>query len=74
MGVQTEDRALGPEDEWGKLPEEIRLDIEEGTAYLAEFGFDGGDPAVVHPKDVREPPRNRDKINADKCSSRARQF
>ena len=33
------------------LPE-LAQEISEGHAYQAEFGWDGGDPSVVHPKDV----------------------
>lgn len=37
---------------WDQLPEVLREDIEECAAYITEFGYDGGDPSVVYPKDV----------------------
>ncbi|KAG6856862.1 hypothetical protein H0H87_012679 [Tephrocybe sp. NHM501043] len=28
------------------------LEVAEGFAYMGEFGYDGGDPSVIHPKDL----------------------
>lgn len=35
-----------------KLPAALAKELQEAYAYQAEFGWDGGDPSVVHPKDV----------------------
>ena len=37
------------------LGPELGRELAEATAYFSEFGYDGGDPTVVHPKDVSEP-------------------
>ncbi|EXJ79100.1 hypothetical protein A1O3_08601 [Capronia epimyces CBS 606.96] len=55
LGVKTKYVALGPDEPWGALPDTIKLDIEEGVGYFTEFGADGGDPSVVHPKDLGVP-------------------
>ena len=34
------------------MPGGLGKEIGEMFAYAAEFGYDGGDPSVVHPKDV----------------------
>ena len=40
-------------EEWDKqFPESMRKEVAEASAYAEEFGYDGGDPDVVHPKDV----------------------
>ena len=40
-------------DEWDKqFPESMRKEVAEASAYAEEFGYHGGDPDVVHPKDV----------------------
>lgn len=49
--VETKYEVTGPEEIWVDIPE-LRQDIEECADYIGEFGFDGGDPTVVHPKDV----------------------
>ena len=42
-----------PESEYlAGMPENLAREIGEGHAYQAEFGWDGGDPTVVHPNDV----------------------
>ncbi|KAK5957198.1 hypothetical protein OHC33_001569 [Knufia fluminis] len=42
LGVQTRYEQLGPGEPWAGLPEELRLDLEEAVAYMAQFGFEGG--------------------------------
>lgn len=34
------------------VPEDVAREVREGHLYQAEFGWDGGDPSIVHPKDV----------------------
>lgn len=50
-GVKTRYEATAPDEVWVDIPE-LRQDIEECADYIAEFGYDGGDPSVVYPKDV----------------------
>jgi hypothetical protein len=52
LGVKSEYLSFAADKKWEGLPDDLQLDIEEGAAYLNEFGFDGGDPTVVHPKNV----------------------
>ncbi|KAK6369368.1 hypothetical protein LTS17_009711 [Exophiala oligosperma] len=52
--VETKYEVTGPEEIWVDIPE-LRQDIEECADYIGEFGFDGGDPTVVHPKDLGVP-------------------
>lgn len=52
LGVKSKYVHVGPDEEWTDMPESIKIDIEEGTAYLNEFGFAGGDPSVIYPEDV----------------------
>jgi hypothetical protein len=35
------------------MPEALAQEISEGYAYQGEFGWDGGDPSIKHPRDVR---------------------
>ena len=35
-----------------KAPTAFAKEVREAYAYQAEFGWDGGDPSIVHPKDV----------------------
>lgn len=35
-----------------EAPGGLGREAAEGWAYQGEFGYDGGDPDVVHPKDV----------------------
>ncbi|MCJ1393922.1 hypothetical protein MMC18_006798 [Xylographa bjoerkii] len=35
-----------------KAPVNLAKEIQEAYAYQAEFGWDGGDPSIVHPKDL----------------------
>ena len=39
-----------------KFPEEMRKEVAEASEYAAEFGYAGGDPSVVHPRDVSTHP------------------
>lgn len=54
LGVKTNYVPVDLGKEWGLSPAELKRDIEEAMAYVTEFGFDGGDPSVIHPKDVSE--------------------
>ena len=35
-----------------KVPGGLGREVGEGGAYQGEYGYDGGDPSIVHPKDV----------------------
>ncbi|KIW09980.1 hypothetical protein PV08_11756 [Exophiala spinifera] len=52
--VETRYETTAPDEVWIDIPE-LREDIEDAADYIAEFGFDGGDPSVVHPKDLGVP-------------------
>lgn len=40
-------------DDFDKIaPGGLGREVAEGWAYQGEFGYDGGDPSIVHPKDV----------------------
>ena len=51
-GVKATYELSGPNSGWANLPDDIRLDIEDGAAYISEFGYDGGDPSIIHPSEV----------------------
>jgi len=36
-----------------KSPPMLARELQKAYAYQAEFSWDGGDPSVVHPQDVR---------------------
>jgi hypothetical protein len=56
LNVRAEFKEVPPEEYLkGVLPEDLAREIREGHQYHAEFGWDGGDPDVKHPKDVRSP-------------------
>lgn len=42
------------------FPDDLKLEVSDNWKYINEFGYDGGDPAVIHPKDVS--------LLATKCS------
>lgn len=52
LSVEAEYLPSEPGAKWQGLPDDLRLDIEECADYVDEFGFSGGDPTVIHPKDV----------------------
>ena len=54
LGVKAKYVATGPGEVWVAIPE-LQEDIEECGDFITEFGFEGGDPSVVHPKDVSSP-------------------
>lgn len=35
-----------------RVPGGLGREVGEGGAYQGEFGYDGGDPSIIHPKDV----------------------
>ncbi|KAL6824654.1 hypothetical protein J3E69DRAFT_381527 [Trichoderma sp. SZMC 28015] len=47
-----------PRDEANEfLPPDLKLEIDEGFLYFEEFGYEGrGDPTVVHPSQLKNPP------------------
>lgn len=63
--VQAFTRATGFEaksielskDQLDQLPPELKIGYEESLGYFNEFGYDGGDPEVIHLRDVSWPPR-----------------
>jgi hypothetical protein len=56
LGVKAQYVATSPGEVWVAIPE-LQEDIEECANFISEFGFEGGDPSVVQPKDVsRHPP------------------
>ncbi|KAJ9615427.1 hypothetical protein H2200_001502 [Cladophialophora chaetospira] len=54
LGVEAKYVATGPDEVWVAIPE-LQEDIEECADFITEFGFDGGNPSVVHPKDLGIP-------------------
>ncbi|EXJ90794.1 hypothetical protein A1O1_03898 [Capronia coronata CBS 617.96] len=54
LGVKTKYVPTGPGEVWVPIPE-LQEDIEECADYITEFGYEGGDPSVVHPKDLGVP-------------------
>ena len=52
LGVRGTYQQASPEEFGAALPESMRREIEETFYYVVEFGWAGGDPKVVHPKDV----------------------
>ena len=52
LGVKSKYIPVDPKDKWVDMPDFLAIDIEECAAYIDEFGYDGGDPSVIHPKDV----------------------
>jgi len=45
-------RQVSVEEYLEKCPPLLARELYEAYSYGAEFGWDGGDPSVVHPKDV----------------------
>ena len=52
LGVKASFKEVPREQYLSNMLPELAQEIGEGYAYHAEFGWDGGDPSVVHPKDV----------------------
>ena len=52
LGVKAMFEQIPESDYLTELPSNLAREIGEGHAYQAEFGWDGGDPSVVHPKAV----------------------
>lgn len=52
-------------DEMEKTSPDAGREIGESSLYAAEFGFDGGDPSVLHPRDVSFERH----MDSDKCSN-----
>ena len=54
LGVRGRFKQI-PVSEYVKdLPEHLQKELSESYAYHAEFGWHGGDPDVVHPKQVSQ--------------------
>lgn len=45
---------VSAKDDDGRLPfaDDLQLEVRDNFQYINEFGYDGGDPSVTHPKDV----------------------
>ena len=54
-GVQGAFEQTTPSEYLRDIPDYLAKEISDGHAYHAEFGWDGGDPVVVHPRDVSHP-------------------
>ncbi|KAF2190163.1 NAD(P)-binding protein [Zopfia rhizophila CBS 207.26] len=52
MGVEGKFEEISPEDYLTDLPSNLAREIREGHLFHGEFGWDGGDPEVIHPKDL----------------------
>lgn len=68
LGAKSKYVAVSPDGHWTDMPESLKIDIEEAAAYLAEFGFAGGDPSIVHPEDVSMGELIDERFNANVCS------
>ena len=52
LGVKSKYVPVSLDGQWTDMPDSLKIDIEEGAAYISEFGFAGGDPSVIHTEDV----------------------
>jgi hypothetical protein len=52
FGVTSKYLHVDPNGRWPYMPDFLKIDIEEGAAYISEFGFAGGDPTVIRPEEV----------------------
>ena len=69
LGVKSKYVAVSPDGHWTDMPDSLKIDIEEAAAYLAEFGFAGGDPSVIYPEDVSTLRSIDERFDANICSS-----
>lgn len=53
MGVKTGYKQVSKEEFFEGVPEYMAQEIGDSFDYIEEFGFDGGDPDTVDPKQVR---------------------
>ncbi|KAF2466083.1 NAD(P)-binding protein [Lindgomyces ingoldianus] len=51
LGVGVKFEQIPPAEYLADLPENLEREIREGHLFHGEFGWDGGDPDVKHPKD-----------------------
>ena len=59
LGVKTHFEQIPPDEYLADWPENLAKEVREGHLFHAEFGWDGGDPEVLHPKDVSIPQSSR---------------
>ncbi|KAK0640028.1 NmrA-like family domain-containing protein 1 [Lasiodiplodia hormozganensis] len=52
LGVKATYREVSMADLAKELPEGLERELPEMTLYMEEFGYDGGDPSVIHPTDL----------------------
>lgn len=72
LNVKTRHTRVGEDERWVDMPgmpDDLRIDLEEGMAYVNEFGFAGGNPSVVHPSDVSKRLQIDREMEADQISS-----
>lgn len=55
LGVEARFEEISPEEYLQEWPEHLAREVREGHLFHGEFGWDGGDPEVLHPKDVSVP-------------------
>lgn len=53
LGVKASYKQLSNEEFFEGIPEAFTEELRDGFDYIHEFGFDGGDPDVLHPEQVR---------------------
>ncbi|KAF2797542.1 NAD(P)-binding protein [Melanomma pulvis-pyrius CBS 109.77] len=51
LGVKARFEQISPEEYLADWPENLAREVREGHLFHGEFGWDGGDPEVLHPKD-----------------------
>lgn len=68
LGVKSKYVPVSPDGYWTDMPDSLKIDIEEGAAYISEFGFAGGDPSVVHSEDVSTEEAIDGRFKANRCS------
>ena len=52
LGVRGRYQQMPQEEFLAAVPEPVKRQYDEVFRYIAEFGWAGGDPKVVHPEDV----------------------
>lgn len=52
MRIPMKHIQLAPGQEWSRLSEEMKRDVEVGIGFVADLEFNGGDLSVVHSRDV----------------------
>lgn len=55
LGVQAGFHQVSRDDFFRDVPQALRKDLEDTYDFIEEFGFTGGDPAVLTPEEVSSP-------------------